>query len=177
MDNGNNFNNNGFYNPNFNNQQQGQPVQPQFNQAPQYGQPQFNQAPQYGQQPYGQSQYNTYVQPQKTSTPGKGFAIAAMVCGIVSLVLCCVWYLSIPIAVVAVVLGIIAAKKAKQGMATAGIVTGSITLGLYIIGFSAMCIGCVACEDASNEFMEGFMEGYYDALEEEGIDVDYGFYY
>lgn len=71
----------------------------------------------------------------------KGLAIASMVCGIVALVLFCIWFISIPTAIVAIILGVVAKGKVKSGqaagggMATAGLVCGTIGLvlaGIYI---------------------------------------------
>jgi hypothetical protein len=61
----------------------------------------------------------------------KGMAIASMVCGICSIPFLCIWYLAIPAAIVAVVLGFIARAKAKRGEAAG---SGMATAG--ILGFS-----------------------------------------
>ncbi len=72
------------------------------------------------------------------SQPGSGLAIAALVVGIVSLVLFCIPYIALPAAVVAVVLGAVARSKASRGeaegkgMATAGLICGIIS-GLLAI--------------------------------------------
>lgn len=63
----------------------------------------------------------TANQPQKDK---KGFSIAALVLGIVAIVLCCVWYISIPCAILAIVFGAIGLKSSKRGMSISGIVTG-----------------------------------------------------
>jgi hypothetical protein len=70
--------------------------------------------------------------------PKKGMAIASMVLGIVSVVLFCIWYVSIPCAIIAIVLGFLAKKAGKIGMATAGIVTGIIALGLDILAITLL---------------------------------------
>lgn len=75
-----------------------------------------------------------------------GFAIAALVLGIVSLVLWCFWIVSIPCSVLALIFGILAIKKPGKGMAIAGIITGAIALAIWVVAF------CGA-------FMFGFMEG------------------
>ena len=102
------------------------------------------------QTPYQQPVQSPYGAPV---VPGKGLAIAAMILGIVSLALFCLWYLAIPCGIVGLVLGAIAHNKAKavgmkSGMATAGIVCSAIALGialLFIICTFA-CAGCVASE-------------------------------
>lgn len=63
-----------------------------------------------------------------------GLAIASMVLGIVSLILACILpYVSWVPAIVGIVLAAIAKKKAKSGMATAGLVCSIIALVVVII--------------------------------------------
>ncbi|MHC4443001.1 MAG: DUF4190 domain-containing protein [Planctomycetota bacterium] len=75
-----------------------------------------------------------------------GMAIASMVLGIVGLALFCLWYVSIPCAILAIVLGAIARKKATEGTgggkgkATAGIVCGAISIGIVVL----FLVGCLA---------------------------------
>jgi len=67
---------------------------------------------------------------------GKGRSIASMVLGIVSVVFgCCFYYISIPCAIVGLVLGIISLKKKEDGrsMAMAGVITSIVSLALSII--------------------------------------------
>jgi len=71
-----------------------------------------------------------------TGPPSQGLAIASLVCGILSLVTWCLWCLSAPLALVAVVLGHVALGRAKadpsrsggKGMAKAGVITGYLGL-------------------------------------------------
>ena len=44
----------------------------------------------------------------------KGFSIAALVLGIVAIVLCCVWYISIPCGILAIVFGTIGLRSSKR---------------------------------------------------------------
>lgn len=72
-----------------------------------------------------------------------GLGVASMVCGILSLVLsCCVPYLPLILALVAVVLGAMGIKKnAGKGMAIAGLVCGIIGLIpslLFVIGCASL---------------------------------------
>ncbi len=121
----------------------------------------YNQVPPYGQPPYGQPPYNQmppYNQPPQGPVPGRGISIAAMVCGIISIVLWSIWYISIALGIIALVLGIMGYKRGRQGMATAGIVTGSVTLGLWVMVFTlffASCatIGC-AVDECAREYRE-----------------------
>ena len=62
----------------------------------------------------------------------KGFSIAALVLGIVAIVLCCVWYISIPCGILAIVFGTIGLRSSKRGMSISGIVTGIIGIIISI---------------------------------------------
>ena len=76
-----------------------QPVQQSAYQQPTYQQPAY-------QQP-------VYQQPAAPVVPGKGMSITAMILGIVSLVFCCVWYISIPCAIVGLILGCLGNSKER----------------------------------------------------------------
>ena len=61
----------------------------------------------------------------------KGLSIAAMVLGIISVVLFCYPYISIPCALLAIIFGVIGMKKGGRGMGIAGLVLGIVALALY----------------------------------------------
>ena len=82
-----------------------------------------------------------------------GFTIAALVLGIVSLILWCIWFISIPCSILALIFGILGVKKKGKGMAIAGIVTASISLAIWLLLF----LGA---------FTYGFMEGFTEELED-----------
>lgn len=63
----------------------------------------------------------------------KGMSIASLILGILSLVLFCFWYISLPCAIVAIILGAIGRKKGGKGMGTAGIVLGAIAIVLVVV--------------------------------------------
>ena len=63
----------------------------------------------------------------------KGLSMAAMILGIVSVSLFCIWYLSIPCAILAIVFGVIGGKKGAKGMAKAGLILGIIAIALDIL--------------------------------------------
>lgn len=79
----------------------------------------------------------------------KGFSIASLILGIVSLVLFCFWYISLPCSIVAIVLGVIGRKKGGKGMGTAGIVLGAIALVLVVVILilAAVGVGMLASMD------------------------------
>ena len=91
-----------------------------------------------------------------------GMAIAALVCGILSLFFgACLGFLGITawigvvLGIVAVVLGVIANKKGKDGKATAGLVMGIIGLVLSAI----IAIACTVCyAKADKEFKKAAKE-------------------
>ena len=97
------------------------------NQAEAYTAPVQNSAPVYN-APY-QAPVYTAPAPAPVQEPGKGFSIAGMVCGIVSL-LC----IGAPITnILGIVFGAVAKSKGcKNGMATAGIACGAVGLGLWL---------------------------------------------
>lgn len=82
-----------------------------------------------------------YQAPVPGQVPSAGLAIGSMVCGIVALLLCCVWIISVPLGIVAVVMGHVAASRIKAqpaqyggaGMAKAGLITGYLAILLTIV--------------------------------------------
>ena len=106
-----------------------------------------SQQPNY-QQPYNQQQYNGYnpYAPQQYKAPGKGFAIAAMVLGIVS-------FFCTPIVtgVLGIIFGCVAKSKGyRGGMATAGIVCG-------ILGLIGWVLTITVFNNLITEFIEEMM--------------------
>ncbi len=82
-------------------------------------------------QPTGsESNYNQYANyVPEAKDPGKGFAIAAMVCGIVSF-----FFFAVILGPLGIIFGFVAKSKgSKSGMATAGIVCGAIGIALWLL--------------------------------------------
>ena len=102
--------------------QQNQPIQNPYQQNP-YQQPQY------------QQNYNPYYQQEfvPTKHPKNGFCIASMVLGIISICMFCIFYLSIPMAILSLIFGIIANKAQKDGKAKAGIILSTVSLSLCVI--------------------------------------------
>ena len=99
---------------------------PDDQQPPQYGQPAPYQQPYPSAPPPG---YGGYPQPGRSN----GFAIAALVCGLVGLFL-----FGVVLGVLALIFGIIGLRRANagasgRGMAIAGIVLGVIDIIVYIV--------------------------------------------
>lgn len=103
--------------------------------SPAYGTPPSGAAPGYG-QPYPQSYGPEYGQPPMRR--GAGMATAALVLGILALILCWTVVGGIVLGLLALIFGIIAARRAGRGeapgrgRAIAGIVTGVLGLLLSI---------------------------------------------
>lgn len=119
-------------------------------------------------QPQVQPQYQVQYVPVAPNVPGKGLGITSMVLGIVSLALFCVWYIAIPCAIVAVILGAIGLNQSKSaglknGMAVAGIVCSVIAIAIVIIALAAACsVGSCALNDIDDldELMDEFQYMY-----------------
>jgi len=77
---------------------------------------------------------------------GNGLAVAGMVLGIVSVPLVCLWFISLPCAIVGLCLSVVGKNKAREtntggGMAITGLVLSCVTLGLLVIGLIAFLMG------------------------------------
>lgn len=85
-------------------------------------------------------QNNNMNQPPQGSK--KGLGVASLVLGIVSIVLMCIWYIAVPSAIVAIVLGVLARKDPEsRGFGTAGMVTGIV--GIVFSGSWVLFLGAV----------------------------------
>lgn len=73
------------------------------------------------------------VAPSEEKKSTSGLAVASMVCGILSIVGCCIWHMGIILAIVGLVLGIISQAKQKNGFSLAGIITSAFGLAFGII--------------------------------------------
>lgn len=93
----------------------------------------------------------------------KGFCIASLVLGIVALVFFCLWYISIPCGILAIIFGILGIKSTNKGMAIAGLITGSIGLviatliivALFMFGF-AVGISEVLDDDTGSRYYRSY---------------------
>ena len=72
---------------------------------------------------------------QEPEKDRKGFAIAAMVLGLVSIVLFCLWFVSIPCGILAIIFGILSFSSSKKAMAITGFITGGIGIFISFIIF------------------------------------------
>lgn len=128
-----------------------------------------------------ESEVNQTVNNNTTNEPDKkGFAIAALVLGIIAIVLCCIWYVSIPCGIIALILGILGRKSSKKGMSTAGIVTGVIGmilclvlyLGVVFLGLSMFNSAVKSTDDINDQLQQSL-----DELEDYSSSFDYDYDY
>ena len=142
---------------NFNNGFEQQPAQGQNGyQQPVYQQPMPEQ-PMYQQpmqQPY-------YAEPAQQPNNSKGMAIASLVLGIIGTVACCVPIVAVICGIVGLILGIVANKKNKTGMGTAGIVLSIIALVFGIGMWAYSYYVLTTAEGAMNSMMNELMNQYY----------------
>lgn len=96
--------------------------------------------------------------PAVPSAPVSGtLSSISMICGIISLIVCCFWPVSMPLALVAIILGHVAISQIKadparfggRGKAGAGLVTGYLGLIAAVIGFS---FGLMVASDPDRMF-------------------------
>lgn len=98
---------------------------------------------------------------------GRGFGIASMVLGIISLVLF-FSFVNIPLAILAIIFGIIQlTRKAPKGMAISGIVMGISSLFLLVIFWTCMFVSAARTESTDNSTY------YYEGSENDDASGDY----
>ena len=98
----------------------------------------------------------------------KGLGVAGMVLGIVGLVLCCAWYISLPCAAIGLILSIVSQKAKGNGFAVAGIVLCSFALAFSLL----ILLSVVTLLGA---FFEELMKEFESALEEYSSGSDSSF--
>ena len=100
--------------------------------------------------------YNQRPADNRKEEPGKGFAVASMVLGLISLVLFCTG-INIITAILAIVFGIIHLVKQKQnhGMAVAGIVTAVVGI-LAFVTYWLLIIHAAGRTSGPDEFLRRY---------------------
>jgi hypothetical protein len=110
--------------------------------------------------------YQLQPQPQ----PGMGMAVASLVTGILGLVTFCLWFLAIPLGIIAIILGAVGAGKAKRGeasgggMAKAGMILGILAV---IISASLTIGGLMLAKHGGNYFEQKLKEAEKKAIEDQ----------
>jgi hypothetical protein len=62
-----------------------------------------------------------------------GLSVTSMVLGIISLVIFCIWFISMPLAIMAIIFGSIGMSKGGKGMAIAGVVCAISAIFLFLV--------------------------------------------
>ncbi len=99
----------------------------------------------------------------------KGWCIASLVLGIISIVFFCLWNISIPCGVLAIIFGIAGIKSKSKGMAISGLITGAIgllismTIVIFIFVFGiASGISDVVDKDNIRSYKNNYSYNLYD---------------
>ena len=100
---------------------------------------------------------NSYATTDNSDEVGKILGIVSLVTGILSLLCCCIWGLSIVCAIAAIVTGIISLKKSSvaKGLAIAGIACGGV--GLVIAICMLAFAGLAAASDQIVDELENYL--------------------
>ena len=61
--------------------------------------------------------------------------IASLVLGIISIVTCWFWYITLPAGILAIIFGVKSAKKTGSKLGKAGMITGIIGLALFSLSY------------------------------------------
>jgi hypothetical protein len=89
--------------------------------------------------PYGTAPTPGYQAPGAGGPPTSGKAIASLICGIIALGTCCMWFVSIPLGIVAVVLCVMgksetdSGRASGRGLALTGMILGGIAAVLSLV--------------------------------------------
>jgi len=73
-----------------------------------------------------------YVIPEPEQKDNSGFAIASLVLGIVSIVVCCCG-INLITAILAIIFGVLGLRSSKKGLAIAGIITAAVSIFFLIL--------------------------------------------
>lgn len=104
------------------------------------------------------------------SEPDRGFGIASLVLGIISLVFFFAT-LNIPLAVLAIALGVVQlGKKQPKGMAIAGIITGDLAIFFTVLMWLLIFLFHSASGSVQSESYSPYDYGYYDQYDGYGYD-------
>lgn len=129
------------------------------------GQPPYAGSPgqqQYPSYPYGTSPYKTA--PYKTATGSNGKAVAALVLGIISILMCWTSVLDAVLAIPAVVFGIVGLNEANRSggtgksMAIAGLVCGAVGAVLAIVITALLVHAVNQCGGFERSNLPGFQQ-------------------
>ena len=100
----------------------------------------------------------------------KGMALAGMILGIVTIVLCFIFYISIPCGILAIIFGAMSLKSTNRGMALAGVITGIVGIILTIVIFAVIAISAISIFNQvidSNDYDDIYDDMYDDTYDKE----------
>ena len=79
--------------------------------------------------------YEELRRPRRGEEESIGLSVTSMVLGIISAVIFCIWFISMPLAILAIIFGAVGMSKGGKGMAIAGMVCGIAAIALFLIFF------------------------------------------
>lgn len=77
---------------------------------------------------------------EKVEKNKSGMAIASLVLGIISILFCWFWYITLPSGILAIIFGVKTIKKLGSKMGKAGLITGIIGLALFIFIYISLIL-------------------------------------
>lgn len=121
--------------------------------------------------PYSQPGQMPQMQPSQPA-PGSGFAIAALIVGILSMTLCCVG--GALIGLLGLIFGIVSINKKEsgRGMAIAGIITSVLGMLIGIFLIVEVVAVFAGLGNMSQDQLNDLRDEIYKELEKEGYDMD-----
>lgn len=130
-----------------------------------------SEAQQFPYTPQNDSAYFNTVQPPKAEP--NGYAIASLILGIVSLVLCCCSCVSIVTSILAIVFAILS----RQGQPMRGNALGGMICGIVSLVATVLVTGCLLLSIAETNYedLDDFLNDYMnDGYSEENVYSEYG---
>ena len=106
----------------------------------------------------------SYQAPPPGAQASQGMAIGSLICGIASIVFFCIWWLSIPLGIVAVVLAVMAKGKIARGeaggagLAKAGMICGIIGAVISLLITVLAIVGVTMFGDKLQEMQRKQLE-------------------
>lgn len=77
---------------------------------------------------------------ENNNKKNSGMPVAALVLGIISILSCWFWYITLPTGILAIVFGAKSAKKLGSKMGKAGLITGIVGLSLFLFTYISLIL-------------------------------------
>lgn len=121
-------------------------------------------------------QHNYYSVTPTCPAPEKlgGFSVASMICGMISIILCCTGILSLPLGAMGILFAVLSHRRGKSmpSMSLTGIILSciGIVMGLIMLVFSIYMVMTDpefrdTFKDTYEEYYDDYYEEYYDDLD------------